>query len=89
MELWVVIGKEEIEGSRAYVFLDVVQATIIGDESGDLLAVLDELNSDTLANSRVRLLGLNSTIQLFSNPYPINYLNILFWLYLFIHFLKK
>lgn len=31
-------------------------------ESGDLLSVLDELDTDTLANGGVRLLGLNSDL---------------------------
>merc|ERR1719167_805933 len=34
----------------------------LGTESCDLLSVLDELNSDTLTDSRVRLLSLNTNL---------------------------
>ena len=42
------------------VLLDKVQATVIGDEGGDFLSVLNELDSDALSDGRVRLFGLNS-----------------------------
>lgn len=43
------------------VFFNVVQATIPRYESGDLLAVLDKLDSHALTNGRVRLFGFNTT----------------------------
>lgn len=46
-----------------HVFIAVVQATIARYESGDLLAVLDKLHSHALTNSRVWLLGLNTTTK--------------------------
>ena len=46
-----------------YVFFNVVQATIVRDESSNLFAVLDQLNSGTFTDGRVRLLSLNTTAE--------------------------
>lgn len=44
-----------------HVLLDKVQATIHGHEGCNLLAVLDQLHTSALTDSRVGLLGLNTT----------------------------
>lgn len=47
------------------VLLNVVQTTVSGDECGDLLAVLNQLNTNALSDGRVRLLSLDT--DLFEN----------------------
>merc|ERR1712054_197688 len=42
------------------VLLEEVEATITGHEGSDLLAILDQLHADGLADSRVGLLSLNA-----------------------------
>ena len=55
----------ETSDQNFIVLIDKVQATITRDESGDLLSVLDELNTNGLTDSRVRLLSFNA--QLFDD----------------------
>ena len=50
----------ESSNQHLIVLIHVVQATIARNESGDLLAVLDQLHTHALTNGRVGLLGLHS-----------------------------
>ena len=49
-------------GGISYVLVDEVKATIARDERRNLLAILDELYSHALSDSRVRLLRLNANL---------------------------
>lgn len=52
----------ETSHQHLVVLLDVVQATVVGHEGGDLLAVLDQLHTHALANSRVGLFGFDANL---------------------------
>lgn len=52
----------ETSNENFVVFVDKVQATIVRNESSDLLTVLDELNTDTLSNGGVWLFGFNTNL---------------------------
>ena len=58
-----VTGTTETSNKDFIVFINVIQATITRDESGDLLTVLNELDTNALTNSRVGLLSFNTTIH--------------------------
>lgn len=51
----------ETSDQNFIVLFNVVQATITGNECCDFLAVLDELDTDALADSGVRLLSFDTT----------------------------
>ena len=57
-----VTGTTETGNEDLIVFFDVVEATIVGDEGDDLLAVLDELDTDALTNGGVGLFGFNTEL---------------------------
>ncbi len=48
-------------GIRMFIFLNEVQATVIGHKGSNLLPILHKLHTSTLTDGRVGLLGLNTT----------------------------
>merc|ERR1712124_313 len=46
------------------IFFNIVQRTIIGDESGDPLTVFDQLNPDAFSDSRVGLVGFEGCSEM-------------------------
>ena len=65
----------ETRNQNLVVLFNESQTTIVGYESCDLLAVLDELDTNALTDGRVRLLSLNTTVNkllnLFIRPQQI------------------
>lgn len=45
------------------VFLNIIEATIPRNECGNFLAILDQLNTNALSDSRIRLLSFDATAE--------------------------
>ena len=56
-----VAGTTETSNEHLVVLVDEVEATVIGNEGGDLLPVLDQLSTASLTDGGVGLLGLQTT----------------------------
>ena len=54
----------ESSNQNLVVFLYKVKTTILGYESGDFFAVLDQLNTNAFADGRVGLFGLDTDLKL-------------------------
>ena len=58
-----VAGPTESRNKNFIVIVDELESTIERTESGDLLVVFLELNTNTLSDSRVRLFGLDGNLR--------------------------
>jgi len=57
-----VTSTTETRNQNFVVFFEEEQTTVVWNEGSDLLTILYQLDSDTLTNGRVRLLGFNTDL---------------------------
>lgn len=50
-----------------FIYLNEIQAAIIGNECSDLFTVLDQLDPHTFSDSRIWLFGLNTSKKIYNS----------------------